>query len=103
MSVRTHFTDPPEPIRHWYRWSMMVTGLAFLWMGVRLQGELDPSDPVARYFLTAFGLTLIFGVLAWDFRWPRPVTAVLRGLEWGWLVFALVYLCHDLLTRVDST
>lgn len=101
MRFRTHFTDPPDPIRPWYRWSMLVTGLAFLWMGVRLQGELDPSDPVGRYYFTAFGLTLILGVVAWDFRWPRPVTAVLRGLHWAWIVFALAYLGCDLLTRVN--
>ena len=102
MSYRTHFTDPPDPIRPWYRWSMMATGLAFLLMGYQHHGEMDPSDPVGRYFLTALAVTLILKVVAWDFRWPRPVTAVLRGLDWAWLIFLFCYLIQDFFRNESS-
>jgi|GEM_PF-3824723 hypothetical protein len=55
---------------------------------------MHPRYPYDRYNNTVVVLMLLLNNLAYQFRWPKPVTVVLRVAAWVWLAFGCFYIFY---------
>jgi hypothetical protein len=81
-----------------YRYGMLLFIIGLLAWFIHLDLTSPPSyysDPYGPYIVP---LMLLFGHLAYAFKWPRLVSIALQTLTWSWIVFGLFYLCYS--TRV---
>jgi hypothetical protein len=91
-SLRALLTDPPPPSHPWLRRGFLVFCLGLLlwhqiWRvdhpWIRLRREPD--------ILGLVFVALLLNHLAFRFTWSRAVTAGLRLLACGWLIFGVGY------------
>ena len=98
MSIRSIFTEPVKLAPPAYRYGILVFVLFWLALEIRwylIRPPADASDP----YRTGIGLLMVLLLhLSSQFRWPKPVTVILRILALSWFVFALVYILY--LSRV---
>lgn len=92
MSIRSLLTSPSQPNHPVFVYGMLGLIGVMLFVTVRLLLAMPPSYPYARYGGLVVWLMMLFNHLAYQFRWPVPVTAVLRLLCWGWAVFGMIYI-----------
>lgn len=92
MSIRSLLTSPSRPFHPVYVYGMLGLIGMLLFVTVLLLLATPPPYTSAQYRGFVVPLMLLFNHLAYQFRWPAPVTAVLRLLCWGSTVFGGIYI-----------
>jgi hypothetical protein len=99
MNIRSLLTTPLQPGRPLFVYGMLALILLLLIWNVHQLLSLPPFYPYDRYGNSVVVLMLLFNHLAYQFRWPVPVTVALRLLAIGWLVFGCIYVGYGLLSH----
>jgi hypothetical protein len=94
MKIRNFLTSPSYPGKPLFVYGMLAVILLLLAWNFQVWLSTPPSYPYGRYDNFVVALMLLFNHLAFQFRWPAAVTAALRLLAVGWIVFGLFYLCY---------
>lgn len=94
MSLWSSFSKPAKPSSTAYRFAMLAVCLCLLAGNIHWRAQLSPDYPYHRYDNTVVVLMLLFNHLAYQFRWPTPVTVALRIVAWAWIAFGVFYLFH---------
>lgn len=92
--IANYLTEPPKMVRPVFRWVMLAIILLLLVIHIRWRLTLPPGYRGDRNGNGVIVLAILFNHLAFQFRWPRSVTAVLRVLMWSWLAFTLFYVFY---------
>jgi hypothetical protein len=94
MKIRSLLTSPIQPNNPGFVYGFLAVIVMLLIGDIQWQLSLSPSYPYDRYGNFVLLLMLLFNHLAFQFRWPAAVTAALRLLALGWIVFGLFYICY---------
>jgi hypothetical protein len=104
-AIKKGFTEPSPDVSPPLRYAQLVLALFLLAFNVLWLwwASLPPAYPYERYGSAMVGLMLLFNLLAFQFRWPPVVTAMLRVLAFVWLVFGAFYIFVHLIHRMFFT
>lgn len=102
MNVRSILTEPSKPAHPAFRYQQLLIALGLLAADIWWRWNLPPSWSGPRYTGLVVILMLLFNHLAYQFKWPVPVTVAFRILCWSWLVlgscYVLYVICRMMLT-----
>ena len=85
-------TEPPKSVSPLFNYATLSFTLLLLAWFIYLRSNLAPDYAGDRYGSAVVGLTILFNLLAFRFRWPSLATLLLRALAIIWYVFATVYI-----------
>ncbi|MBN8422176.1 MAG: hypothetical protein J0L73_24895 [Verrucomicrobia bacterium] len=94
MKIRSLLTSPPAPGNPGFVYGFLVVLVLLLISNVHSLLSLPPSYPYDRHGNLVVALMLLFNHLAFYFRWPPRMTAAVRLLAFGWIVFGLFYVLY---------
>ena len=94
MKLRSLLTSPPQLRSPLFAYGFLVFFVLLLMWNVQLWRSVPPSYPYDRYSNLVLMLMVLFGHLAFQFRWPPRVMAALRLLALGWCLFGLFYVLY---------
>jgi hypothetical protein len=94
VNVRSIFTEPNQPSHPAYRYGALVFILSLLAWEICRKMQLPPRYSGDPYGTGVVLLMLLLNHLAYQFRWPTPVTIAFRVAALGWLVFGSFYIFY---------
>jgi hypothetical protein len=84
--------EPSKPAHPAYQYGMLLVILGLFAWNIHFRLGLPPGYGGEPYSGFVVVLMLLFNHLAYQFKWPRYVTATLRVLAWSWIAFGFFYL-----------
>jgi hypothetical protein len=85
--------ETPHPSGAVFRYGMLAFILGLLGFYLHWLAGIPASYPYERYGCGIVTLMMLFGHLAWHFRWSPGVTRALRIFSGAWTLFSFVYVC----------
>jgi hypothetical protein len=94
MRFRSIFTEPVKPPHPIYRYTMLGTMLFLLVESMEILLSLPPGWAGPRYMSVVLGLSMLFCLLAFEFKWPTRVRVAWRILALSSAILAMFYFLY---------
>lgn len=94
------FTEPPGGVfadNPWWKYGLFVVLLTLLALQIYWQRDVPHAAADVRYEGIVVTLMLLLNHVAFQFRFGRRTTIVLRIIAWLWIVTGLAYIVGPLL------